>query len=122
MGTNQESIRALLYTFDLSTNRVVGSPLANELTSAVQSDNILSVTFSQPVQLSPATPYAIILTTSGQGQGFTSLTIYLQRSNRGTPNEIPGGLLIYQASGDNVEAIERDPFYPINDNLFITVA
>ena len=115
------AIRALLYAFDLSTYRVIGSPLASQSESVSQEDFTLPVTFTQPVQLSPATSYAIILTTSGQGQGTTPRVLNLELSSIGNPNEIPGGRLILQTSGDNAAAIETNPFSYGTENLSITI-
>ena len=118
---NPVSITALLYTFDLSNNLVIGPRLASQSISAVQSQSSLPVTFPQPVQLSPATSYAIILTTSGLGQGSTAYSINVQRSDYGNPNEILDGKFITQNSGDNPGAIETNPFFQSFENLAITV-
>ena len=106
--SNQVLIRALLHTFDLSNNRVTGSPLASQSTSATQSQGSLTVTFPQPVQLSPADSYAIILTTAGLGQAAAAFTINVLQTSIGTP--IPGGRVIYLSNGNNVAAIETTPF------------
>ena len=118
---NPVFITALLYTYDLSTNQVTGSRLASQATSATPSQISLTVTFPQPVQLSPATSYAIVLTTSGLGQGSTSRSIQVERSNYGNPNEIPGGKLIYQNNGDDPAAIDTSQFTQVLENLVITV-
>ena len=118
---NPVFITALLYTYDLSTNQVTGSRLASQATSASPSQIGLTVTFPQPVQLSPATSYAIILTTSGLGQGSTAYSINVQRSDYGNPNEILDGKFITQNSGDNPGAIETNPFFQSFENLAITV-
>ena len=121
-GAGLVQITALLYPYDLTTDRVTGSRLASQSTSATQSQGSLTVTFPQPVQLSPATTYAIILTTAGLGQSATDLEIDFQRSLPGNPNPIPGGKWIYQSGlGDIPSAIEANPFLSASDNLGITI-
>ena len=125
-STGRVRINALLYPFDVSTNRVTGPALATQLTSAIEDDSSLSVTFQRPVQLSPATSYAIILTTSGQGQAAEVHTILIRRSPSGNPNEILGGKSIFQGSGDSSAAIETDPFIsniftPGDENFAISI-
>ena len=118
-GAGLVQITALLYTYDLTTDRVTGSRLADQSTSARLTDSSLTVTFPQPVQLSPATSYAIILTTAGQGQAALSSEIDLRRSQPGS--EIPGGKWILQNSGDNPSSIESNNFLGITGNLDITI-
>ena len=117
-GTARIQLNALLYTYNFATDQVTGSRLASQLTSAIQSQTSLTVTFPQPVQLTPATSYAIILTTAGLGQAGTNreIGIYL-----GDPNGIPGGTWLSQRSGDNPAEIETTPFTPNSQSFDITI-
>ena len=119
-GSETFAVTALLYKFDLATDRVIGPLLGSQTVSISEAATILTVTFANPIQLPETTTYAIILTSSGLGQTNIQATVYPSLTL--TPRTIPDGTYIRLNNGDDSSAIATSGFQRIDANWQIVIA